>query len=159
QGPGRRRPRPAAHLRAAQAARPRHQGRGAEEQGRPGRRAADARGGSGFRRRPPPRPTVRDPGGGPAQEARVVEGRPAAEPAAFLISSGPMRALAAVLAASSVCLAAGAPAPDPKPPAASASSVYEDMAVDLLRGYLQVDTTNPPGNELKSALFLKEALE
>jgi acetylornithine deacetylase/succinyl-diaminopimelate desuccinylase-like protein len=33
------------------------------------------------------------------------------------------------------------------------------MAVDLLRRYLQVDTTNPPGNELKAALFFKEVLE
>jgi acetylornithine deacetylase/succinyl-diaminopimelate desuccinylase-like protein len=38
-------------------------------------------------------------------------------------------------------------------------SNYEDLAVDLLRRYLQVDTTNPPGNELKSALFYKEVLE
>jgi acetylornithine deacetylase/succinyl-diaminopimelate desuccinylase-like protein len=41
------------------------------------------------------------------------------------------------------------------PPTAS----YEDMAVDLLQRYLQVDTTVPPGNELKSALFFKEVLE
>jgi len=45
------------------------------------------------------------------------------------------------------------------PPARSAGDVYEDMAVDLLRRYLQVDTTNPPGNELKAALFYKEVLE
>lgn len=38
-------------------------------------------------------------------------------------------------------------------------TAYEDMAVDLLRRYLQVDTTNPPGNELKAALFYKEILE
>ena len=31
--------------------------------------------------------------------------------------------------------------------------------MDLLRRYLQVDTTNPPGNELKAALFFKEVLE
>jgi acetylornithine deacetylase/succinyl-diaminopimelate desuccinylase-like protein len=45
------------------------------------------------------------------------------------------------------------------PPALSAGDAYEDMAVDLLRRYLQVDTTNPPGNELKAALFYKKALE
>ena len=33
------------------------------------------------------------------------------------------------------------------------------MAVDLLRQYLQVDTTNPPGNELKAARFYKEILD
>jgi acetylornithine deacetylase/succinyl-diaminopimelate desuccinylase-like protein len=33
------------------------------------------------------------------------------------------------------------------------------MAVDLLRQYLQVDTTNPPGNELRTARFFKEVLE
>jgi acetylornithine deacetylase/succinyl-diaminopimelate desuccinylase-like protein len=36
---------------------------------------------------------------------------------------------------------------------------YEQMAVDLLRQYLQVDTTNPPGNELKAARFYKEILD
>ncbi len=47
------------------------------------------------------------------------------------------------------------------PPAAHAPAAggYEDMAVDLLRRYLQVDTTNPPGNELRAAQFLKETLE
>jgi acetylornithine deacetylase/succinyl-diaminopimelate desuccinylase-like protein len=46
------------------------------------------------------------------------------------------------------------------PPAArTAGDPYEDMAVDLLRRYLQVDTTNPPGNELKAALFFKDVLE
>lgn len=33
------------------------------------------------------------------------------------------------------------------------------MAVELLRSYLRIDTTNPPGNELKAALFYKEILE
>jgi acetylornithine deacetylase/succinyl-diaminopimelate desuccinylase-like protein len=36
---------------------------------------------------------------------------------------------------------------------------YGQMAVDLLRKYLQVDTTVPPGNELRGALFFKEVLE
>ena len=31
--------------------------------------------------------------------------------------------------------------------------------MDLLQRYLQVDTTVPPGNELKAALFFKEVLE
>ena len=64
-----------------------------------------------------------------------------------------MRALALLPLVSSVCLAAASPAVTPSP------SVYEDLSVDLIRRYLQVDTTNPPGNELKAALFLKEALE
>jgi acetylornithine deacetylase/succinyl-diaminopimelate desuccinylase-like protein len=43
--------------------------------------------------------------------------------------------------------------------ATPARSTYEDMAVDLLRQYLRIDTTNPPGNELESALFFKAILE
>jgi acetylornithine deacetylase/succinyl-diaminopimelate desuccinylase-like protein len=68
-----------------------------------------------------------------------------------------MRALLCVLLTSAVSLGstgAGASAAENAPP-----SVYEDMAVDLLRRYLQIDTTNPPGNELRAALFFKEVLE
>src|SRR5512134_2490318 len=36
---------------------------------------------------------------------------------------------------------------------------YEEMAVELLRSYLQIDTTVPPGNELKGALFFKQVLD
>ena len=36
---------------------------------------------------------------------------------------------------------------------------YEDQAVELLRRYLQIDTTVPPGNELRGALFFKEVLD
>ncbi|MFI5184213.1 MAG: M20/M25/M40 family metallo-hydrolase [Vicinamibacteria bacterium] len=43
--------------------------------------------------------------------------------------------------------------------AAAPAPTYEDLAVDLLRQYLRIDTTNPPGNELKAALFLKGVLE
>jgi acetylornithine deacetylase/succinyl-diaminopimelate desuccinylase-like protein len=46
------------------------------------------------------------------------------------------------------------PSPPASPPAA-----YEDMAVDLLRKYLQVDTTVPPGNELKAARFYEAILQ
>ncbi|MEW6615727.1 MAG: M20/M25/M40 family metallo-hydrolase [Thermodesulfobacteriota bacterium] len=35
----------------------------------------------------------------------------------------------------------------------------EDEAVKILGRYIQIDTTNPPGNEIKGALFLKEILE
>jgi len=42
---------------------------------------------------------------------------------------------------------------------AGADSEYADLAVDLLRRYLKVDTTNPPGNELRSARFLAQILE
>jgi acetylornithine deacetylase/succinyl-diaminopimelate desuccinylase-like protein len=64
-----------------------------------------------------------------------------------------MRALTAVLLLSSVCPGSASPAATPAP------SEYEDMAVDLLHRYLQVDTTNPPGNELRAALFFEEVLE
>jgi acetylornithine deacetylase/succinyl-diaminopimelate desuccinylase-like protein len=65
-----------------------------------------------------------------------------------------MRPAPLVVAATLVALAAlPAPAVDPPP------DVYEQMAVDLLRQYLQVDTTNPPGNELRAARFFKEVLD
>src|SRR5262249_5438544 len=57
-----------------------------------------------------------------------------------------------VLAALLVAL----PAPAVAPPDAGE---YEDMAVELLRQYLQVDTTNPPGNELRAARFYKDVLD
>jgi acetylornithine deacetylase/succinyl-diaminopimelate desuccinylase-like protein len=44
------------------------------------------------------------------------------------------------------------------PAAAAPPTSYEDMAVELLRQYLRIDTTNPPGNELKAALFFKDVL-
>ena len=62
-----------------------------------------------------------------------------------------MRPVPFVLVASLVAI----PAPAVDPPSAG----YEDMAVDLLRQYLQVDTTNPPGNEMRAARFYKEILE
>ena len=34
-----------------------------------------------------------------------------------------------------------------------------EEAVDLLRRYLMIDTTNPPGNEIEGARFLAEILE
>ena len=63
-----------------------------------------------------------------------------------------MRPAPFVLAAS--LLAIPAPAVDPPP-----SPGYEQLAVDFLRQYLQVDTTNPAGNELRAAQFYKEVLE
>lgn len=36
---------------------------------------------------------------------------------------------------------------------------YEELAVSLLRDYLRVDTSNPPGNELRAARFLEQALQ
>jgi acetylornithine deacetylase/succinyl-diaminopimelate desuccinylase-like protein len=62
-----------------------------------------------------------------------------------------MRRAPLVLAASLFAI----PAPAVDPPRAA----YDEMAVDLLRQYVQVDTTNPPGNELKAARFYKEILD
>jgi len=42
---------------------------------------------------------------------------------------------------------------------AAPDAPWGDLAVELLTRYLQVDTTNPPGNELRAAQFLKEVLE
>src|SRR5262245_10187633 len=36
---------------------------------------------------------------------------------------------------------------------------YKDMAVDLMQQYLRVDTSNPPGNEIAAARFLKSILD
>ena len=50
-------------------------------------------------------------------------------------------------------------AASPSPAPAQAAPTWEDLAVRLLRQYLQADTTNPPGNELKAALFYKGLIE
>jgi acetylornithine deacetylase/succinyl-diaminopimelate desuccinylase-like protein/endonuclease/exonuclease/phosphatase family metal-dependent hydrolase len=36
---------------------------------------------------------------------------------------------------------------------------YQDMAVDLMQQYLRVDTSNPPGNEIEAAKFLKRIFD
>jgi len=36
---------------------------------------------------------------------------------------------------------------------------YQDMAVDLMQQYLRVNTSNPPGNELEAAKFLKKTFD
>ncbi len=45
------------------------------------------------------------------------------------------------------------------PGSSKGDSDYETLAVDLLQRYLQIDTTVPPGNEMRGALFFKEVLE
>ena len=35
----------------------------------------------------------------------------------------------------------------------------EDEAVSLLSRYIQIDTTNPPGNEIKAAQFFKDIFD
>src|SRR3979411_581050 len=37
--------------------------------------------------------------------------------------------------------------------------LYSDLAVTLMQQYLRIDTTNPPGNELRAATFLKKILD
>jgi acetylornithine deacetylase/succinyl-diaminopimelate desuccinylase-like protein len=36
---------------------------------------------------------------------------------------------------------------------------YQDMAVDLMQQYLRINTSNPPGNELEAARFLKKVFD
>lgn len=36
---------------------------------------------------------------------------------------------------------------------------YSDMTVDWMQAYLRIDTTNPPGNELRAASFFKRILD
>ena len=38
-------------------------------------------------------------------------------------------------------------------------SRYQDMAVDLMQQYLRINTSNPPGNELAAARFLKKTFD
>jgi acetylornithine deacetylase/succinyl-diaminopimelate desuccinylase-like protein len=64
-----------------------------------------------------------------------------------------MRMLAVLSLILALVMAAQALRPGQGPPA------YDDLAVDLLRQYLQIDSTVPPGNELRTAVFLKGVLE
>ena len=59
---------------------------------------------------------------------------------------------AVILAAAFLALTLGAKAPAP----GGKSPLQDDEIVALLRDYLRIDTSNPPGNELKAAHFLKE---
>ncbi len=66
--------------------------------------------------------------------------------------------LAAGIAPAIVCfslLASVASSEDRNPP----WKALEDEAVSLLSRYIQIDTTNPPGNEIRAARFFKEILQ
>jgi acetylornithine deacetylase/succinyl-diaminopimelate desuccinylase-like protein len=67
-----------------------------------------------------------------------------------------LRALALLLVAPVTLRAQGA-APSPVRPVDW--SAMQTEAVDVLRQYLRINTTNPPGNELATARFLKAILE
>ena len=60
---------------------------------------------------------------------------------------------AVILAAAFLALTLGAKAPAP----GGKSPLQDDEIVALLRDYLRIDTSNPPGNELKAARFFKVA--
>lgn len=54
----------------------------------------------------------------------------------------------------------------PETPALASESIpsdrmnrYADLAVEWLREYLRIDTTNPPGNEIRAATWLKKILD
>lgn len=49
--------------------------------------------------------------------------------------------------------------PTTSPEASAPEAAYEDLAVELLREYLQIDTTVPPGNEVRGAEFYRRLLE
>src|SRR6476646_2010700 len=36
---------------------------------------------------------------------------------------------------------------------------YSDLSVQWMREYLRIDTTNPPGNEMRAAAFFKKTLD
>lgn len=62
-------------------------------------------------------------------------------------------------AAASVLLLLMSSSGAPTAAAPEAKDRYPGMAVDLLQQYLRIDTTVPPGNELKAALFFKQILD
>jgi len=80
-------------------------------------------------------------------------------------SNFPKRAVAAMallLAGLSVPAATQASSPKPLASAsipAARMTQYSDLAVDWMQQYLRIDTTNPPGNEMKGAQFFKKILD
>ncbi len=69
-----------------------------------------------------------------------------------------------VMVGTAVCGCATLPDTLPMPMASSRVpaehlSQYSDLAVEWLEEYLRIDTTNPPGNEIKAATFLKKILD
>ena len=66
-----------------------------------------------------------------------------------------------------LCVGKCVPATSPTDPPALASAAisaehmrqYSDLAVDWMQQYLRVDTTNPPGNEMRAAQFFKKILD
>src|SRR6266850_4034467 len=61
-----------------------------------------------------------------------------------------------LLALASAALAPASPAPPSRVADKPATQPLEgDAVVDLLRDYLKIDTSNPPGNELVAARFFK----
>ena len=58
-----------------------------------------------------------------------------------------------------VCLLCLAPAARAQTRDAINWSPYQDMAVELMRQYLRVNTSNPPGNEIAAARFFKEIFD
>lgn len=80
-------------------------------------------------------------------------------------SNFPKRATAAIaLFLAGLYLSAAAQASSPKPLAsaripADRMTQYSDLAVDWMQQYLRIDTTNPPGNEMKGAQFFKKILD
>src|SRR5262250_1187296 len=69
----------------------------------------------------------------------------------------------AFIAVSTVVLLTGARAQPRGAGLASADGInwpaYQDMAVDLMQQYQRVNTSNPPGNEMAAARFLKAILD
>jgi acetylornithine deacetylase/succinyl-diaminopimelate desuccinylase-like protein len=69
-----------------------------------------------------------------------------------------------VMVGTAVSMCATQPATLPMPMASSRVpaehlSQYSDLAVEWLEEYLRIDTTNPPGNEIKAAKFFQNILD
>src|SRR5438067_10939542 len=73
------------------------------------------------------------------------------------------RGYLAVLLLSGLCICASAQSTPNTVASASIPSdrqkQYSDLAVQWEREYLQVNTTNPPGNEARAAAFFKKLLD
>lgn len=66
--------------------------------------------------------------------------------------------ISVVLGTLGVSWAADAPMPSSRIPAERMQQ-YSDLAVTWMQQYLRVDTTNPPGNEMKAVAFYKKILD
>src|SRR6266567_736450 len=84
--------------------------------------------------------------------------------AALFFMAVVMAVVVDVMVGSAISVCATHPDTRPMPMASSRISAdhlsqYSDLAVEWLEEYFRVDTTNPPGNQLRAAKFFKKTLD